>query len=154
MTESILDPRKEAFAAALLRSPDNPFKAALTVFGMDTGAALRAANEWIHDIYVISRCAELLEQFGEELFLPNKTALARRVFELAENPATDKKDKIKAYELYANIRGFIEKQTAIANVTNNVTHNRVMMYKDHGTDDDWERKAVQQQGKLIEHSRE
>lgn len=147
---------KDLFAVALLRTPDDPFKAACAVFGLDTGRALRASAEWVNDMYVLAKQAELLELHGEDFFMPTKLTLARRVFELAESANIDKKDKIKAYELYGNIMGFIAKQTAIANVTNNntVVSNRVMVVKDHGTDEDWERKTVEHQSKLLEHARD
>ena len=142
---------KDAFAAALLRSPDDPFGAALTIFGTDTRRALVASQEWVHDLYVLQKQAELLEKFGEDEFLPSKATLARNVFTLATT-TKDAKDRIAAYKLYADIRGMIEKQTAIANVT--VNNNRVMVMRDHGTDDDWEEVAKKQQTKLIEHSRD
>jgi hypothetical protein len=148
MSDTIL---KDAFAAALLRSPDDPFTAALAVFGTDTRTALYVSQEWVRDLYVLQKQAELLEQFGEDEFLPSKATLARDVFNFARS-TKDGKEKIAAYKLYAEVRGMIEKQTAIANVT--VNNNRVMVVKDHGTDDDWETAARIQQAKLIEHSRD
>lgn len=147
-----MDLLKDLFAAALLRQPDNPFAAACSVFGLDTSRALQASAEWINDPYVLTRQAEMLETMGEEAFLPSKLSLARKVFQLAE-ATKDAKDRLKAYELYGNIMGHIHKQTAIANVTNNVTTNKVMVIKDYGTDEAWEQKAREQQSKLIEHSR-
>jgi hypothetical protein len=143
---------KDLFAAALLREPDNAFGAACKVFGTDTISAMRAAQYWPSDIYVLTKQAELLDEFGEDSFLPNRATLARKIFELAETPNIDKKDKIKAFELYGNIMGYISKQTAISNVTLN--ENRVMIVKDFGNDEQWERAAVGQQTKLIEHSRD
>lgn len=148
MSDTIL---KDAFAAALLRSPDDPFAAALQVFGNDTRTAMFVAQEWVRDLYVLQKQAELLEAFGEDEFLPSKATLARDLFALARS-TKDTKDKVAAYKLFAEVRGMIEKQTAIANVT--VNNNRVMVVKDHGSDDDWERVARSQQAKLIEHSRD
>lgn len=145
---------KDLFAAALLREPDNAFGAACKVFGTDTISAMQAANEWPRDLYVLTKQAELLEQFGEESFLPNKMTLARKIFETAETTNIDKKDRLKAYELYGELMGFMPKQTAIANVTNNVTQNRVMIIRDYGTDEQWEIAAREQQMKLIEHARD
>lgn len=144
---------KDLFALALLRQPDNPFQAAVKIFGTDTARALDISHRWPNDQYVLSKQAELLAEFGEEAFLPNKHDLARKLYELADT-LTDGKEKIAALRLYADVRGYIEKQTAIANVTNNtVVQNRVMVMKDHGTDDEWEAKAAKQQGLLIEHAR-
>lgn len=150
MTESIM---KDVFALALLRAPNNPFAAAKQVT-TDPGHALRISTAWPNDPHVLAKQAELLETFGEEAFLPSKLTLARHVWELAQSG--DAKDRIKAYELYGNIMSFIAKQTAIANVTNNtvVNQNRVMVVKDHGTDDEWEAKTIDHQTKLLAHSRD
>lgn len=149
------DVLKDLFAIAFLREPSNPFGAAVKVFGLDTGRALYASTHWVDDSYVLARQAELLGMFGEDYFLPNKAALARRVYELADK-TTDAKEQTAVLKLYAEIRGFIEKQTAIANVVNNntiVNQNRVMIVKDHGTDAQWEEKAAKQQTLLVEHAR-
>lgn len=144
---------KDAFAAALLRQPTEPFRAALTVFGADNIKALEAAQQWVSDIYVLSKQAELLETLGEDAFLPNKATLARRVWEAAES-ATDKKEKAVLFKLYGEVRGFVDKG-GNTNISTNVTlnQNRVMVMRDHGTDDDWERKASDQQMKLVSDAR-
>lgn len=144
---------KEMFAAALLRTPHDPFGAACLVFGMDSARALEASIKWIHDSFVLQRQAELLQEFGEATFMPSKLTLARRVYELAEDRNTDKKERIAAYKLYADIMGMIERQALIGHQTN-VTQNRVMVVRDFGTDDQWESAALKQQTKLIEHARD
>ena len=145
---------KDMFAGALLRQPDNPFAAACKVFGLDTASALRAASEWINDTYVLTKQAELLDSLGEETFIPSRLTLARKVWELAESPGSEKKDRIAAYKLYAEIQGYIEKGVgAIVNNNTIVNQNRVMVVKDFGDDDSWENKAVEHQTKLIEHAR-
>jgi hypothetical protein len=144
---------KDLYAMALLRQPDNPFGAAVKLVGTDTSRALEISHYWPNDQYVLARQAELLAEFGEEAFLPSKTDLARKVYGMADT-LPEGKEKIAALRLYADIRGFIEKTTAIANVTNNtVVQNRVMVMKDHGTDGEWEEKASRQQALLIEHAR-
>jgi len=144
--------QKDRFAEALLRTPTDPFRAALTVFGNDTATALRISNLWPYDLYVLQRQAELLEQFGPDEYLPTKQQVARRIYEVGEN-AADNKDKLAAFKLYAELRGFVPKGEG---VTNNLTvnNNRVMIMKDFGTDEQWESAAVGQQTKLIEHSRD
>ena len=152
MSDDIL---KDVFALALLRAPNNPFAAAKQVTS-DPGQALLISSQWPNDQYVLAKQAELLEAFGEESFLPSKLKLARNVWELTQKEGIDTKDRIKAYELYGNIMSFIAKQTAIANVTNNmvVDQRRVMVVKDHGTDEQWEAKTIEHQTKLLANSRD
>lgn len=143
---------KDAFAAALLRQPNEPFRAALTVFGADNIKALECAQQWVSDTYVLSKQAELLEKLGEDSFLPNKAMLSRRVWEAAES-ATDKKEKAALFKLYAEVRGFVDKGGTNINTNVTLNQNRVMIMRDHGTDDDWERKASDQQLKLVSDAR-
>lgn len=148
---------KQAFAAALLRSPNDPFRAALQVFGSDTGRALRASQQWVLDSEVVSCQVKLLEEYGEEQFLPDKLALARAVFELAQNPNKPTDERLKAYELYGKIRGFIDRPAIVNNMDNRSIHlttNKVMVMRDHGTDADWEQKALSQQQRLVSHARD
>ena len=144
--------RKARFAEALLRNPNNAYAAACSVFGMDTATALRVSSEWPYDLFVLQRQAELLEQFGPDEYLPTKAVVARRIYETGET-ATDVKDKLAAFKLYAELRGFVPKGDG-ANVNLTVNNNRVMVLRDFGSDDDWETAAAKQQTKLIEHSRD
>src|SRR6266699_1837950 len=102
---------KSAFAAALLRYPNDPFKAAQQVFpgGNDQLRALTAAQQWLNDPEVINLQAALIKEFGEENFLPSKLLLARRVFELGERERASQSERLAAFRLYAELRGFIEK---------------------------------------------
>lgn len=144
--------RKARFAEALLRTPNNAYAAACVVFGTDTANALRVSSEWPFDLYVLQRQAELLDEFGADEFLPTKAVVARNIYETGER-ATDPKDKLAAFKLYAEVRGFMPKGDA-ASVNLTVNNNRVMVLRDFGNDDDWERAASKQQSKLIEHSRD
>lgn len=144
--------QKDKFADAYLRTPENSFAAACTVFGTDTATALKVSSEWPFDLYVLQRQAELLETFGPDEFLPTKQQVARRIFETGER-TNDVKDKLAAYRLYAELRGFMPRGDG-ANVSLTVNNNRVMVMRDFGNDDDWEKSAVTQQSKLIEHSRD
>lgn len=143
---------KHEFAEALLKLPNDPFRAACGVFGNDTVKALEVANRWPFDLVVLQRQAELLDKFGPEEFLPTKTDVARRIWNCGE-AATDTKDKLAAYRLYAELRGFVPKGDA-AGVNVTVNNNRVMVVPAFGTDDQWETNAARQQSKLIEHSRD
>jgi hypothetical protein len=143
---------KHKFAEALLRDPHEPYRAAVLVFGSDSRRALAASQNWVFDLDVLARQADLLETFGADKFLPEKAEVARRIYQVGET-ATDNKDKLAAYKLYSELRGFVPKGDG--NSTNvNVTLNRVMVMRDFGSNEDWEAKAVAQQTKLIEHSRD
>lgn len=135
---------KSAFAAELLKTPNDPFKAALAVFGADTGRALRAAHEWPNDADVLAEKARLSGELGEMAFLPGKAELARSIWERAHNERTTTDDYAKLAKLYAEVRGFIDKPTT--NINNNViTANKVMVVKDHGDNDTWAKRLREQQ---------
>lgn len=102
---------KKAFAIAWLKQSD-PFKAAVSVFGpTQAGKCLKIADEWPNDPFVIQYYNELLEEKGEEAFLPTKAAVARKVMETAEG-FIHVDNKLKAFRLYAEIMGYITKPEA------------------------------------------
>lgn len=143
---------KSAFAAELLKTPNDPFKAALAVFGADTGRALRAAHEWAKDPEVMAEQARLKGELGEMAFLPDKSELARVIWERMQGTTyangstipTTAEEFAKLAKLYAEVRGYIEKPTT--NINNNViTANKVMVVKDHGDNDTWAKRLREQQ---------
>lgn len=142
---------KLRYAKELLKEPNDPFKAALAIFGSDTGSALRASAQWVNDEEVLAEKERLLEEKenGELDFLPSKADAARLAWKLA-NDSWDTEEKLKALRLYADIRAFIEKPSAVKVEQNNVVNNRVMVVKDHGTDDQWAEGLRKQQQKLKE----
>lgn len=141
--------RKKMFAYELLVRPDDAFKAALVVFGDDTAKALQVSSSWPNDLEVKQYIEEFKEELGEEHFLPSKADSAMIAYNIANDQKVPAEDRLKALRLYADIRGFIEKQGTTVN-NNILTSNKVMVVKDHGTDDEWEDKIAQQQAKLIE----
>jgi hypothetical protein len=145
---------KKRFAAELLKVGNTDsasiFKAALVVFGKETGQALRIANEWVYDPEVLAEQERLKEEKGVMSFLPTKSDLAKAVWDKAREEYVATEDFTKLMRLYAEIMSFIEKPGL--NVTNNVISNRVMIVKDHGSDSDWEAKLAQQQKALISES--
>jgi len=100
--------QKDEFAAEWLRQPD-PFKAALSIVGpANVGRALQISSQWVLDSYVLTRQKELIEEFGEDYFLPSKAVIARKVLEVHENAKTSF-DKLAALKLYAEVMGHISK---------------------------------------------
>lgn len=141
--------RKKRFAIELLKDPNDPFKAALRVFGQDTGMALRASSTWPTDVDVIKFTEEAVGELGDLHFLPSKADLAREAWTLATSANVPVDDRLKAMRLYGDVRGFIEKQGTIIN-NNVLTNNKVMLVKDHGSTDNWEERLIEQQAKLID----
>jgi hypothetical protein len=151
MTEIVLtdEEYKVEYARQLLKTPKDPFKAALVLFPNNTNRALRVANEWPQDIVVRNAQNELIENEGELAFLPTKGELARSVWDRMQSEWVATDDFGKLGKLYADVMGFIEKQNTNVNVGVNVS-NRVMIVKDNGNDEQWEAKLQAQQAKLIE----
>lgn len=151
------DELKTEFARALLQTPNDAFKAARCVFGEDTGMALRVASTWVIDPFVIAERARLADELParEALGLPTKEAYARKLYDWIEDSENKLyipfEDKLKLVRLFGEVMGYIERpaQTTINN-NNSVNHNRVMIVKDAGNNEDWERKLREHQQKLIE----
>jgi hypothetical protein len=143
------DELKKQFAFALLRMPHKAFEAAVSIFGADSGRAFRASTEWVRDPVVIDEMDRLIETHGIEFFLINREGVLRRMTEIMDDPRTDKKDAIAAGKIIAEVLGIVSKPGVNVEVNNNVA-TRVMLVRDNGTDDDWEKKLVAQQHKLMD----
>lgn len=135
---------KAAFAALLLENPTNPFQAANGVFPDDTRRALWIATHWLNDPEVRKEVDRLRNKGADLDALPSKADLARAAWELTQVGLFE--DRIKAMKLYADIRNFIEKPNNAVNV--NVNQNRVMIVKDHGSNEQWESELLKQQHDL------
>lgn len=143
--------RKEQFAELSLREPD-AFKVALVIYPNDTGRALRVANEWPNDPQVKTLRQSFIdaEEDGETAFLPSKADACRMAWNIARDSDKFTEDRLKALKLYAEIRGFIEKpQVSVNNTVNNLVSNKVLIVRDYGTNDDWEKALRSQQKKLV-----
>lgn len=138
---------KLAFARAWLLEPADPFKAACGIFGTDTAKALRAATFWINDPLVLDEKDRLLDEEGEDAFLPSKTDALQAIWELSK--VGEHKDRILALKLYAEVRGYMPKAAPAVAVQNNTINHRVMEVHNHGTNADWEKQLLAQQRQLI-----
>jgi hypothetical protein len=141
--------QKKAFAIALLHNPDDPFKAATAVFGNDMGSALEVYGVWTTDPIVKQFQKDYIDAHGASSVLPSREDYAREVWTIGKDERVAVEDRLKAMRLYGDIRGFIEKPGTVINANTNVQHNKVMVLQSKGTDEDWERKAIAQQQKLI-----
>jgi len=134
------------YAEALLREPENAFKAATTVFGADTGRAVYVAAKWIADPFVISEKTRLLQSKGARFFLPSKEEYAREIWRTAIDNRTPAEDKRALLSLYGDVMGYKETPKKDGGIV--INNNKVLLVRDHGTDEDWERKAAAQQHRL------
>lgn len=147
LTEDKVKELKAKFAAALLRNPEQAFMAGQEVFGADTGKALYVAQNWINDDDVLAAKTLLLKSHGARAFLPTKEEYAREVWKTATDPKTPSDDKKYLLSLYGDIMGY-KQMAEKPGVNVNVMQQSVMVVKDHGSDDDWERAAQAQQAAL------
>lgn len=141
---------KEQFAAALLRNPNNAFRAAQDVFPGDGNLtkALVVMRDWPGDSFVIECCSNLVKTYGARKFLPTREDFARLILGEVEG-CKDGELKLKMLRLFGDVMGYIEKPATTVNNNNNCQFgNRVMIVKDHGTNDDWEKRLAQQQAAL------
>lgn len=142
--------KKLAYALQLLYMPHDPFKAATRVLGFnDPGVNHYVAQYWPHDLDVRREMVRLIEEHGEAHFMPSLEAVAGEVYAYAQS--ADEGDlKLKAYRLYAEIRGFIQKPGTVITHNQNYTDlSKVLVIKDHGTEDEWEQKLIEQQARLV-----
>lgn len=147
--ETVLHYKRE-YAFALLKSPDDNLKAASEVFPQDPGVALKISNIWTNDNQVIFFQKEILEQYGEDEFLPTKNDFLKKVWDRM-NKTNDDSDFVKLSDIYAKTRGFYPEINKNKN-DNNFNFNgsaKVMILTSAGSDDDWEKKALEQQTKLL-----
>jgi hypothetical protein len=148
---------KSSFAAELLRHPGNPFAAAQAVFG-SAPEAFRISVEWLNDPYVVARKRDLLNELGEEGFLPSKAELAHLLLDAANEKnysgayRHELKDRTAALRVIAEMLGYMPKAGVSVNV-NNTVGNRVMVVPAFVSDDAWERGLEVHQRKLIENAR-
>lgn len=139
---------KRKFAEAMLKLDGDPFKAAFSIIP-DVGLAMQAANTWPTDPIVAEAKILLLEEKGLRSFLPTKDEQARDIYNMANCEKLDAEVRLKAHRLYAEIMGNIERPALPTASNTNIIAQNVMVVKDHGTNDDWEMQAMQQQGKLV-----
>lgn len=146
-TENDFLEEKRAFAVALLRTPKDPFKAALAVFGANVNMAMYAFQAWPEDPLVKQFVHEATNHHGEMHFLPSRASQAQELWQIANDPRLGMDERLKAHRLYADICGHIEQKGLTIN--NNVTTNKVMVVKQHASTDEWADKLAKQQEKLI-----
>jgi thioredoxin reductase len=143
---------KRAYAAALLRiqGANRFYDAAVMVVGggnENIGKALWIASNWPNDPEVIQETQKLLR--SDELVdnVPSKAQAALLAWELANVTHAEIKERVGSLKLFCEIQGFIAKPGTNVNVNLPISNN-VMVVKDHGDDDEWERQLAAQQDEL------
>lgn len=137
---------KLRFAAAMIRLHE-PTKAALAVFPDEPGRALQIVNSWPHDDLVVEEMQRLMEESGPDAFLPTKQAILVDIKRRADE-TRDPKDYVALMQLYAQMRDFIPKAGA-SEVNVKVTSN-VLVVPSQGSDDEWEKRAMRSQRRLVD----
>lgn len=102
----------------------NPFEAACAIFETDTSAALWISIHWIADPVAIAAKDVYLKQVEAETLLLDKDAFAVKLMKLSEESYNGRytlsgKERIDALKLYADVRGFLAKDTNTVNNFNN-----------------------------------
>lgn len=151
LDEMSLNNLKREFAYALLKNPSSCLDAALAVFPFDTSTALKVSDIWPNDPMVVRYQHEILQQEGEEQFLPSKTEFLTKIWDRINqpNPITDNDEFVKLATLYGKARGFIEEKGTQATSINIGESAKVMIVTNAGTDDEWQAKAIANQQKLL-----
>jgi hypothetical protein len=139
---------RKKFAAACMRFPDNAYQAACVISPTNFGIAAWIMHNWMGDPVVEREMLRLkAEDDSDGLnFLPGKAQAAKAIWDKAQS-CNDPETFGKLMKLYAEYRGFIEKPGA-SSVVVNVPQPRVMIVKDHGTDEEWAAKVAEQQARL------
>ena len=137
---------KLRFADALVRTR-NAATAALRLFPENAGFALKLAMQLPDDPFVKAEMDRIKGDVGEVSLMPTKCDIARKVLERAELHSVDHEDFEKLMKLYCTIMGFVEKPGTNVGVA--VTVSPVMVIRDHGTDQEWADKALEQQRRLV-----
>lgn len=138
---------KRLFAKYLIRTPDNPFAAAKVVFPAQdqVGIALEVAQRWVSDAFVLAEQDKLLSTYDAKAYLPTKEMQAKDIYAIAKDDKVATEDRLKAHKQYSELMGFIEKPAPNGQI--NVMQG-VIIVKDHGSDDEWEKQAVAHQRAL------
>jgi hypothetical protein len=118
---------KKLFGAALGRNENNAFKSACEIFPQDTNAALWIANHWLADPIVMGARDIYLKTVEAQSLLLDKDEFAAMLLKTATEKNLDKtryaieaKERVNILKLYAEVRGFLNKnETNINNFNNN-----------------------------------
>lgn len=143
--------QKRRFAEAYVRTGDRMI-AAQEAFEHNpwAGGHCLMASSWWHLDHDVLRHMASLNLSDEERFPADRVELARKVYALADMMIYPE-DRIKAYKLYADICGYIDKPGSKLVDNSHKTINNIMMLP--GLPDDWEAKFAESQRMLVQNAR-
>lgn len=141
------DNLKLQFARLLLKNSKEPLQAALPLYpdNEDTHLALQAAKDWPSDPIVLQEQQRIISEEGDESLLPTKADVMTDLWEKMHPPNgyIPPEDYAKLMKLYLEARDFMPRKGANVQINNNT--NRVMVYENHGSDDNWQKDLLEQQ---------
>jgi hypothetical protein len=144
---------KRKFAELWLRNPSQPYQCILELIPDDRVKAISVMGVLTIDPEVKAIQEELLEEYGEEHFLPSKAQMVRKVLDRADQATED--GFIKMMKLAAEMRGFVDKTGVTINNNHTVNANRVMVIPSMPKTEDgvidvsqWQQQALSQQATL------
>lgn len=147
----VAEPLQRLFAAAMLRNPDDPWKAVREVEPDHHAKQYWILTHWKEHPVVIAERDRLLALQGPLARVPTKEQFALEVYQ-AGNDAKSHGDKMSAWKFFAELMDYTQKSgagnTINFNQQNNNVTNRIMAVPLAASDDEWERTALAHQKKL------
>lgn len=143
---------KKKFALLWLQYPDAPFNAATKLFANPTDAYIHA-NQLVTDPDVLAEVQRLKQETDEDALLPSKASYAREILLYARSLRNSgpllAKDAVAYDNLYASIRGHVEKPGSNTQTPTNLTVNRVMVTNHFGSKEEYAVTLEAQQAALM-----
>ena len=142
--------KKIQFADELIKDPGNVSECSGRVFPDVKEARWRitATTSWLEDEVVLKRLEEIRlktkNNFEQDLTPERQCERYLEIYKKSDNV----KEKILALSQIDKIKGFDKKENEGGNGDTPIRSN-VMVYRDSGSDQEWEKKLLLQQNKLI-----
>lgn len=145
-----LEPRYKEQFAQFLEDGFSPFVAAMRLWPNDVSLASVVQSTWPADPFVEAVRERIQAEKKAKTEPAGKSAQIMRITNRLDRLTDD--NYLKAERLIAEMSGHIEKAAPPSvNIDNRQqVVERVLVVRDHGTDDEWETKMMAQQNKLIE----
>ena len=136
--------QKKLYAKKLVELNGNAFQAALSILGPGCiGGALQMNASWSNDPIVLAE-VDRVRNSNTESCTPTKLTVLETLWDMINNPSTKSKERIDALKLYSELKGYVADKSDGDKASINV-----MIVKDHGDDNEWEKKTMSQQKALV-----
>ena len=142
---------KALFAIELLKEPDNPLAAALRVFPQHAHLALKYHKLWTNDLEIQQLQKKIVEEQGEEAFLPTKGVYLKFLWESMERARVAQQygDLARLSDQYAKARDFYPQPKETGQTNNVLAVSNVVMMPTAVDNDTWFKDIESQQAKLV-----